>query len=299
MFTFPTSGVETYWWLPAAVAFVISFFTSMGGLSGAFLLMPFQVSFLGYNSPGASPTNLVFNIIAIPGGVYQFIREKRMVWPLAITIIIGTTPGLIIGAYLRVTWLADPKNFKLFVGLVLLYIVIRLINDLSNRKQAIKQASSNTGKFEVKVINFSVKSIDYNFAGNSYHASTFWLFMLTLVVGIIGGAYGIGGGAIISPFLVAVFGLPVYTVAGAALLGTFFTSVVGVFIYSMVMPYLMPGTQTAPPDWLLGLSLGIGGFAGIYLGAVLQRYLPSGFIKLILIISISIVVANYVGGYFL
>jgi len=281
------------------VAFIISFFTSMGGISGAFLLMPFQVSILGFSSPGVSPTNMVYNIIAIPGGVYRFIREKRMVWPLVITIIIGTTPGLIVGAYLRVTFLAGPKNFKLFVGFVLLYIAIRLVNDLLNKKHRKKQISQNAGNFEVKVINYSAKSIDYNFAGESYHASTLWLVVLTLVVGVIGGAYGIGGGAIISPFLVAVFGLPVYTVAGAALFGTFFTSIAGVFVYAIVMPQLMPGTQAASPDWLLGLSLGIGGFAGIYLGARLQRYIPSGVIKLILIISILIVVIKYVGGYFL
>jgi uncharacterized membrane protein YfcA len=32
-------------WIPPLVAFVISFFTSMGGVSGAFLLLPFQMSF--------------------------------------------------------------------------------------------------------------------------------------------------------------------------------------------------------------------------------------------------------------
>jgi uncharacterized protein len=43
------------------------------------------------------------------------------------------------------------------------------------------------------------------------------------VVGVIGGIYSIGGGSIIAPFLVTVFGLPVYTVAGATLIGTFVT----------------------------------------------------------------------------
>jgi uncharacterized membrane protein YfcA len=125
------------------------------------------------------------------------------------------------------------------------------------------------------------------------------LVIISLIVGVIGGAYGIGGGAIISPFLVAVLGLPVYTVAGAALFGTFFTSVAGILVYVIIMPLLVPGSQSASPDWLLGLSLGIGGFAGIYLGARLQRFLSSGIIKLILAISIIIVVIKYVGGYFL
>ncbi|MBC8277306.1 MAG: sulfite exporter TauE/SafE family protein, partial [FCB group bacterium] len=35
MIEFPISGVETYWWLPLIVAFVVSVFASIGGLSGA------------------------------------------------------------------------------------------------------------------------------------------------------------------------------------------------------------------------------------------------------------------------
>ena len=65
--TFPVSGVETAPWIPPLVACVISFFTSMGGVSGAFLLLPFQMSVLGFVSPAVTPTNLVFNIIGIPG----------------------------------------------------------------------------------------------------------------------------------------------------------------------------------------------------------------------------------------
>jgi len=53
------------------------------------------------------------------------------------------------------------------------------------------------------------------------------------------------------------------------------------------------------PDWLLGLSFGIGGFAGIYLGARFQKYFPSRFIKAILAVSLAIVVIKYVGGFFL
>lgn len=44
--TFPISGVTTWLWLPPLVAFIISFFTSMVGVSGAFLLLPFQMSML-------------------------------------------------------------------------------------------------------------------------------------------------------------------------------------------------------------------------------------------------------------
>ena len=126
---FPVAGIEVHPLIPPAVAFIISFFTSMGGVSGAFLILPFQVSVLGFTTPSVSATNQLFNIVAIPSGVYRYIREGRMVWPLTWVVIIGTLPGVLIGAILRIKYLPNPVNFKMFAGLVLLYIGGRLLKD--------------------------------------------------------------------------------------------------------------------------------------------------------------------------
>src|SRR3989338_1287502 len=133
---FPVSGVKTNILLPPLVALIISFFTSMGGISGAFLLLPFQMSVLNYTAPSVSGTNHVFNIVAIPSGVYRYIREGRMAWPLTWIIIAGTLPGVFIGYYLRVIYLPDPKTFKLFVGCVLLYIGSRLFYEMTGKAGA-------------------------------------------------------------------------------------------------------------------------------------------------------------------
>jgi len=125
----PDVRSENLVFLPPLVAFAVSFFTSVGGVSGAFLLLPFQVSGLGYTSPSVSGTNQVFNVVAIPSGVYRYIKEGPMVWPLTWVVIIGTLPGVFIGAWVRVVYLPDPRNFKLFAGLVLLYIGVRLAWD--------------------------------------------------------------------------------------------------------------------------------------------------------------------------
>ena len=135
---FPVSGVKTYLFLPPLVAMVISFFTSMCGVSGAFLLLPFQMSILHYTTPSVSATNLVYNIIAIPSGVYRFIREGRMAWPLTWVVVIGTLPGVFIGYYLRVMYLPDPRSFKFFAGCVLLYIGTRLFFEFSGRSSGKK-----------------------------------------------------------------------------------------------------------------------------------------------------------------
>ncbi len=54
--------------VPVLVGFLVAILTAAAGVSGAFLLLPFQVSVLGFVSPSVSATNLVYNVIATPGG---------------------------------------------------------------------------------------------------------------------------------------------------------------------------------------------------------------------------------------
>lgn len=300
---FPVSGVETWVFVPPLVAFVVSFFTSMGGVSGAFLLLPFQMSFLGYTSPSVSATNQVFNVVAIPSGVYRYIREGRMVWPLTWAVVIGTLPGVFIGAWARISYLPDPKNFKFFAGLVLLYIGVRLAWDTLKGKGGTALAkrgnpSADTACIGISDTRFSLTRVEYTFAGECYAFSPGWVFFLCFIVGVVGGIYGIGGGAIVAPFFVAIFKMPVYTVAGAALMGTFITSVAGVIFYQLMAIYLDTGMAVAP-DWILGALFGIGGVGGMYLGARCQKFVPVRAIKSILSASILFVAFQYVLGFFI
>jgi uncharacterized membrane protein YfcA len=319
---FPVSGIKTWLFLPPLVAFIVSFFTSMGGVSGAFLLLPFQVSILGFTSPAVSPTNLVYNIVGIPSGVYRYIREGRMAWPLTWTIIVGTLPGVFIGAIFRIKYLPDPKAFKFFVGCVLLYIGGRLLYDLTARagskkskikaldekfkkaadkikaEQKTRVASGLPPEAVVKTIKFSFTHYEYEFYGERFSFNTIGLFILTFIVGVIGGTYGIGGGAIIAPFLVAVFHLPVYSIAGAALMGTFITSIAGVIFYTLIAPIYADTGLAIAPDWILGFLFGIGGFAGMYCGARFQKFVPQRFIKLMLGLIITLLSLRYIVQYF-
>ncbi len=293
---FPVADIEIQPWLPPVVAFVISFFTSMGGVSGAFLLLPFQVSVLGFNSPSVSATNHIFNIVAIPSGVYRYIKEGRMVWPLTWAVIIGTLPGVLAGAIIRVRYLPDPTAFKRFAAVVLLYIGLRLIIDVYKNKQGKAATESKQQSSEIKRVSatyFNLNSLGFSFAGKEYQVSTPAIMALSLTVGIIGGVYGIGGGAIIAPFFVTFFELPVYTVAGAALMGTMITSVAGVAFFQAMAPFY-PHLAIAP-DWRLGILFGLGGMAGMYCGARAQKFVPARLIKTILAFCILFTGLRYLG----
>ena len=60
-----------------AAAYVIAAITTPAGISGAVLLLPFQVSVLGTPSPAVTPTNLLYNVIAAPGALYRYRRQHQ------------------------------------------------------------------------------------------------------------------------------------------------------------------------------------------------------------------------------
>lgn len=312
---FQTAGIEVSPWIPPLVAFMISFFTSMGGVSGAFLLLPFQMSVLGYTNPSVSATNQLFNIVAIPSGVYRYYKEGRMVWPLTWVVVAGTLPGVLIGALVRVIYLPDPVRFKLFAAAVLLYIGLKMVKDLQKKnvsragqtdserqfQEMVRRCRSVSGDqktdsplvfSKVKTTRFNFRRIGYSFYDEPFDVSFPGLFLLSFIVGIVGGIYGIGGGSIIAPFFVAFFGLPVYTVAGAALMGTFVTSVAGVAFYQIIAPFY-PDMSIAP-DWRLGILFGLGGMAGMYLGARCQKFVPAWGIKWMLAAVIISTATKYI-----
>lgn len=266
---FQGSGVEVPLWVPPAVAFAVSFFTSMVGVSGAFLLLPFQMSVLGIVAPSVSATNLVFNLVATPGGLWRFAKEGRVDWRLGLLMAIGTLPGLLVGWWLRSHWLLNPQVFRLFVGIVLLGLALRMLMVRASRSPA-SSLPSAPGEWAI--------------------------FSVSVVVGVIGGAYGIGGGAIMAPMLVAVFGLSVHAVAGATLLATLVTSLAGVAAYSLLPAPLGVDMR---PDWPLGLLFGVGGLAGMYAGARVQKFVPQRPLELGLALVVATMAATYITQYFL
>lgn len=297
---FPVADIDVSPLIPVAAAFAISFVCVLAGISGAFLLLPFQMSVLGYTAPSVSATNHLFNIMATPLGVYKFIREKRMVWPLAGVIIMGSVPGTLVGSFIRVRLLPDPSMFKLFAAFVLTYIGANLLyNLLAPQKNPplepdLPDQPKNLPPLpatDIRPIEFSRKRIAYSFMGQTCQAPTKSLFALCFLVGIAGGTYGIGGGAIIAPFLISVFALPVHSIAAATLLGNFCSALSGL-IFFLILSVLYPN-ESIRPDWLLGFLFGLGGLMGVYLGASVQKHVPAAYIKILLIVLMLATAAKY------
>src|ERR1700722_8761255 len=216
-------------------AFAIAVLATPAGISGAVLLLPFQVSVLGTPSPAVTPTNLLYNVVATPGALYRYWRQGQAGGRLAPVLIARTLPS------------ARVFDFVVAAFLLPLGTWLALTTPAREGKRA----------RPALVVPLPV------------------LVLLAVVVGCVGGIYGIGGGSILAPILIGT-GQPPREVAPASLASTFVTSVAGVITFLILSVH---HHGPVAPDWPTGIALGIGGLAGAYTGARIQQRLPDPLIR--------------------
>jgi uncharacterized membrane protein YfcA len=246
-----------------AAAYVVAVLATPAGISGAVLLLPFQVSVLGTPSPAVTPTNLLYNVVATPGALYRYWRQQQTGGRLALILIAGTLPGVIAGSVIRVELLPGPRVFDLVVAAVLVPLGIWLALTQPSRPQ--------DPDHPARLIPVPA------------------LVILAAAVGCVGGIYGIGGGSILAPILIGSGRRPA-EVAPAALASTFVTSVAGVITFTILSIHQH---GSVAPDWPTGIALGVGGLAGAYTGARIQSRLPDVLIRRLVGILVVAIGARY------
>jgi uncharacterized membrane protein YfcA len=245
-----------------AAGLLIATVTAPVGVSGAVFLLPVQLSVLHVSSPAVTPTNLLFNIVSGPGALLRYHRHGKLGGPLTRLLLLGTLPGVIIGALMRVFAIPGQHAFKLVIAAVLLPLGLWLCT------QALRPQRRRPARL---LANRTITG-------------------LALAVGVVGGIYGIGGGSLLGPILVG-RGHPIDQVVPAALTSTFLTSITGAVTYTLI------GLTTAgdiAPDWQLGLVCGLGGLIGGYLGARLQPRLPEAAPRVLLGILATALAVLYI-----
>jgi hypothetical protein len=244
-----------------AAGLIVATVTTPAGVSGAVLLLPIQVSLLGVPSPAVTPTNLIFNLFATPSGVlrYRRLRTGGLLSPLATRLLVGTVPGVVAGAIIRVEWLSGQQAFYLAAATVLGTLGAMLV---------IRDPTPGGRPLSLGLVP-----------------------PIAAGVGVIGGIYGIGGGSFLAPILI-LGGYTAYAVAPAALLSTLAASVVGVVTF-VVLGITSDSAAEITPDWGIGIAAGAGGVLGAFLGAGLQARIAEGTLRRLLGWLALLIAARY------
>lgn len=231
--------------------------------------------------------------------VINYLKSKRLSWPLGLALGAGSIVGAFSAASLsggKVSFSQYQGWFGFFVLVVAGFLFYETTPHGQASKKAAKaaaQAFEQTVKEKGDICALGVCAKDwgitrstFTFFGSEFSFNPIWAFIGGVVIAAISAFIGVGGGFLYVPYLTTFVGLPMYIVAGTSALAVFISMVTSITTYIQL--------AGAGMDWgLVGVQL-VGVFIGSMIGPRTQKYIPDIWLK-----RLFIVLALYVGiGYF-
>ena len=230
--------------------------------------------------------------------VINYLKAKRMSWPLGLALGVGS----IVGAYLAASLTGGKVSFSQYqgwFGVFVLVVGFVLIYELTPKGQAGKKAAKAAAQAFEKTVkekkdisdagislkSFGVTKSVMSFFGTEFSFSPIAAFFGGVVIAAISAFIGVGGGFLYVPYLTSIVGLPMFVVAGTSALAVLISMITSIATYINV--------AGAGMDWaMVGTQL-VGVFVGSMIGPRTAKYIPEKWLKLLFI-----VLALYVGiGY--
>lgn len=199
------------------IAVVSAFIGSLVGLGGGVVLIPSLLFMYQYSDTfswalpqmivGISLVTMVFTAFS---STISYVKKGRVDYKTGLLFLTGSIPGGILGAWLN--QFLDTENFSLYFGI--LVIVISLLFFIKRKPRDKQLPAADIRTFEVD--------------GETYHYKVTFLpaFIISLIVGTLSGLFGIGGGSVMVPAMILLFGLPVHIAAATSMFMILFISII-------------------------------------------------------------------------
>lgn len=195
-----------------------------GGASGYLALM----ALFSFAPEEMKPTALLLNLFVAAISFFHYWRADYFNWKLFLAFAVSSIPLSYLGGKMNI----DPKIYKITLGVLLIFAILKMLNVFG--KEALK-----------------VKKVNLTFA-------------LTLggIIGFFSGLIGIGGGIILSPVILLLNWGKVKEAAAVSALFIWVNSAAG------MAGQLEKGVELSTESWIYALIAIIGGFFGGYIGSV-------------------------------
>lgn len=270
--------------------FVGYVFTTVGA-AGGILAGVGHMSIFGLKSANTiKPMNQFLTLVSPIVGTPLYLREKRIIVPVAIALGLGGITGAMIGSTFSSSLLKDMKTFQPYFGFFTLAIALRLGYECTQKfidgQKSVKKANDTfaakvkelkvAGKMsELKEIGVNFQKIGiqstFTFAGQEFKYNTIFVFFAGLIVAIISASLGVGGGFLLVPFMTSALGFPMFIVAGTSVLSILVTSA------TSITNYISMGS--AVDVTFLAFEL-IGVAIGTVFAAKVSKYINARYLKI-------------------
>ncbi|WP_188206598.1 sulfite exporter TauE/SafE family protein [Alkalibacillus aidingensis] len=268
------------------VGLISSFIGSIAGLGGGVIFVPallflaeFNEGFTWVNPQNVVAMSLIVMVFTGLSATLTFLKRKRVDVYSGSLFLTGSIPGALTGVYVNQFVAID--TFQLYFGLLMLLVVSMFFV----KKKLLKNPSEpieKTGRFYVN------RTFDLSGKETSYSYSMIVGIMIAFFVGMMSGLFGVGGGSLMVPAMILLFGFPAHIAAPTSMFMIFFSSMVS------SSAHIVAGNVL----WLYTLASIPGAWLGGYLGAVVNQRLNSRVIEWILriimiVIGIRLIIQSF------
>jgi len=270
------------------------------GIGGGTVIVPILIFLLSFTQLEAQGTSLA--AMLLPVGIFGVLRYKKAgIINLRVSLLIGF--GLLLGAWpgAKVANLLPEGWLKLIYALFLFYVAWRFIEPMKTLSDFTLFISNLIKKRRVKRGIIVKENIKESFIIRRINAlllianrnegetrapidNWYWMFGLGFIGGIASGLFGIGGGAIIVPFLTLIFRFD-HQDARVISLGALLPPV-GLF---GMLPYISEGHV----EVTTALPVAIGIMGGAFVGALVGVNIPKRVVKLLYGLFLIWIACNY------
>lgn len=238
--------LEELWMVP--LGFGGGILGSMIGLGGGIVIVP-VLTFLGLPPALAASGGLFGAFGNASASVLSYARQRRIEYTIGVRLGLLAVPGTVAGAFASGS--VAPDIFKILFGAVLLvsgsYMLIKV--------RVRRRKTSPTASVTILAV------------GASFFA------------GLVSSFFGVGGGIIFVPLMVAAMGMAMKTAAPTSQLVLLFTSISGLAAHSLL----------GHPDFYHALLLASGGFAGGLLGAKISAEVKEMYLRILISAAVVLV----------
>lgn len=259
------------WFLLVVIGLAAGTVGSLMGLGGGIIVVPALLSLNGVLSilndvtpQVAAGTSLLIMIFTGISSTVAYAKQKTIDFKSGAIFSIGIIPGAICGVIINRT--VNTDDFLLYFGIFMLVVAFTFFV-----RKYLKPMKLRPKGFKRTVMDPSGNEFTYGY-------QPVFAIVLSFFVGIISSLFGVGGGALMVPIMIILFGFPAHFAVATSMFVILVSALIG-SISHMAAGHV---------NWLYALALVPGAWFGGQLGAAINRRISSD--RLIFILRIFMVI---------
>lgn len=232
------------------------------GIGGGVVMLPATQYLMNYNTATSIGTTLFAIMFTALSGAWGHYKQGNVKLEWGIKLGSGGLVGVILGSYIFKEYLSYQEHLlSLMLALLFAFMTIRMLKD-------VLQAWRNKGSMPPQI---------------TFRAPQWTMPLVGMVIGCLTGILGLGGGFLMVPAMIWLYGASPYQAVGTTLLSIFPITAVGAFVK------LSQGFVVLPT----ALLMGAGTVLGVRLGVPATRLISPLVFKLIFTVLFLQLTINY------